>query len=278
MPAKEHISITLDEQVLRRVDRLVDGKNTKNRSHAIEKLLSQYLDEQAVKQAVVLCGGHGADLEPITQEIPKPMIPVKGKPILEYVINHLKSEGITDIVLAVDYMHDKIISHFGNGSKFGVNIRYVVEQKPLGTAGSLAPLKEMLSDTFVLLYGDILSKVDMQGMLRVHRSTKTLVTMALTTAPETKGYGVAKLRGDKIIGFSEKPNPEHAESNLINAGVFIVEPELLTHQAVKKSERLLERVFEKLAPKGELAGYVYSGPWYDLETNEKYGRAIKEWR
>ncbi|MCK5334355.1 MAG: NTP transferase domain-containing protein, partial [Candidatus Aenigmarchaeota archaeon] len=166
MPAKEHISITLDEQVLRRVDRLVDGKNTKNRSHAIEKLLSQYLDEQAVKQAVVLCGGHGTTLEPITQEIPKPMIPIKGKPVLEYVINHLKSEGILDIVLAVDYMHDKIISHFGNGSKFGVNIRYVVEQKPLGTAGSLAPLKEMLSDTFVLLYGDILSKVDMQGMLR----------------------------------------------------------------------------------------------------------------
>ncbi len=206
------------------------------------------------------------------------MIPVKGKPVLEYVINHLKSEGILDIVLAVDYMHDKIISHFGNGSKFGVNIRYVVEQKPLGTAGSLAPLKEMLSDTFVLLYGDILSKVDMQGMLRVHRSTKTLVTMALTTSPETKGYGVAKLRGDKIVGFSEKPNPKHAESNLINAGVFLVEPELLKHQTVKKSERQLERVFEKLAPEGELAGYVYSGPWYDLETNEKYGRAIKEWR
>ena len=159
MPAKEHISITLDEQILKRVDRLVDGKNTKNRSHAIEKLLTMHLDEQAVKQAVVLCGGHGTNLEPLTQKIPKPMIPIKGKPVLEYVINHLKSEGITDHILAVDYLHDKIISHFGNGSKFGVKIRYVVEQKPLGTAGSLEPLNEMLSDTFILLYGDILSKV-----------------------------------------------------------------------------------------------------------------------
>lgn len=278
MAVKEHISITLDEHILRRIDRLVDGMNIKNRSHAIEKLLSQYLDSQAIRQAVVLCGGTGADLAPITYEIPKPMIPVKGKPVLEYIIQHLKSEGITDILLAVDYMHEKIISYFGNGGKFGVNIKYVVEDKPLGTAGSLSAAKGLLSDTFVLLYGDVLSKVNFRDMLRAHRSAKALATMALTTSSDTKGYGVAKLRGERIIGFSEKPKPEKAESNLINAGVFIVEPEILNHPAFSKSAGQLERVFEKLAPEEQLSGYVYDGPWYHLETPENYGRAIKEWR
>ncbi len=278
MPGKDRISITLDEELVVRIDRLVDGYNIKNRSHAIEKILMQTLNEQRIKQAIILCGGEGQKLKPITYELPKPMIPVRDRPVLEYIIDHLKREGITEIILVVDYKHEKIISHFGKGRALGVNIRYIIEDKPHGTGGFLKSAKGMVNDTFLLLYGDVLSKVDFNDMLKTHRSNKVVATMALTTISDTSSYGVAKLKGEKITGFIEKPHPGEAPSNLINAGVFIVEPELLDKVPTKLEEKvMLESIFEDLAKQGQLGGYVYDGSWFHLDTPEIYEKAIKEW-
>ena len=278
MAAKHRISITLDEDLVMRIDRMVDGYNVKNRSHAIEKILMKKLNEQAITQAVILCGGKGQKLKPITYELPKSMIPVRDKPVLEYIISHLKSEGITDIVLVVDYKHEKIISYFGKGRSMGVNIRYIIEDKPHGTAGFLKSAKDMVNDTFLLLYGDVLSKVDISDMLRTHRGNKALATMALTTTSDTSSFGVAKLKGEKITGFIEKPSPGEAPSNLINAGVFMLEPELLGKvPTTVENKIMIESIFEELAKAGKLAGYVYDGKWFHLDTPEIYEKAIMEW-
>ena len=276
MAGKHRISITLDEDVVKRIDRIVTGADIKNRSHAIERLLIKYLDEQKMTHAVILCGGVGAKLRPITYEIPKPMILIHDRPVLEYIIEHLKDEGITDILLAVGYKQEKIISYFGNGSRFGVNIHYITEEKPLGTAGCLSAVSDIVDNTFLLLYGDILSKVDIADMLRAHRKNKVLATMALTTAPDVSTYGVAKLKGNKVVGFIEKPSHEMAPSRLINAGVFIMEPEILENVS-GGGKVMLESIFEKIAPQDQLGGYVYDGKWFDLETPERYEDAIKMW-
>ncbi|MFH1127105.1 MAG: sugar phosphate nucleotidyltransferase [archaeon] len=278
MAGKDRISITLDEDLVTRIDRMVDGYNVKNRSHAIEKILMKTLNEQSITQAIILCGGIGQKLKPITYELPKPMIPVCDKPVLEYIICHLKSEGITDIILVVDYKHEKIISYFGKGRALGVNIRYIIEDRPHGTAGFLKSAKDMINDTFLLLYGDVLSKIDIHDMLTTHRSNKVLATMALTTTSDTTSFGVAKLKGEKVTGFIEKPSPNESPSNLINAGVFILEPELMDKVPTSVDDKIMiEKVFEELAKQGKLAGYVYDGKWFHLDSPEVYERAIKEW-
>ena len=278
MAGKHRISITLDEDLVMRIDRMVDGYNVKNRSHAIEKILMKTLNEQAVTQAVILCGGEGQRMKPITYEVPKPLITISDKPILEYIVRHLKSEGITDIILVVDYKHEKIISYFGKGRAIGVNIRYIIEDKPHGTGGFLKSAKGMVNDTFLLLYGDVLSTVDISDMLATHRSNRVLATMALTTTSDTTSYGVAKLKGEKITGFIEKPSAGEAPSNLINAGVFMLEPEILDKVPTAEDDKIMiESVFEELAKAGKLAGYVYDGKWFHLDTPEMYEKAIKEW-
>ncbi|MEA3343854.1 MAG: sugar phosphate nucleotidyltransferase [archaeon] len=278
MAGKHRISITLDEDLVTRIDRIVDGYNIKNRSHAIEKILIKTLNEQSIKQAIILCGGKGQKLKPITYELPKPMIPVRDKPVLEYIIEHLRDEGVTDIILVVDYKHEKIISHFGKGRSLGVNIRYIIEDQPHGTGGFLRSAKDMVNDTFLLLYGDVLSKVDIHDMLKCHRANRALATMALTTTSDTASFGVAKLKGEKITGFVEKPSPGESPSNLINAGVFILEPELSGRVPAGASNKIMiESIFEEFAKQGKLAGYVYDGQWFHMNTPEIYEKAIKEW-
>ncbi len=123
----------------------------------------------------------------------------------------------------------------------------------------------------------MLSRVDIADMLATHRNNRVLATMALTTTSDTTSYGVAKLKGEKITGFIEKPSAGEAPSNLINAGVFMLEPELLNKVQTTDSKIMIESVFEELAKAGKLAGYVYDGKWFHLDTPEMYEKAIKEW-
>ncbi|KKW35004.1 MAG: Nucleotidyl transferase, partial [Candidatus Uhrbacteria bacterium GW2011_GWC2_53_7] len=125
----ERVTITVKKDILRRVDSLVDGREIRNRSHAIETLIARSLSKTGLDTALVMAGGEGAHLRPVTYEIPKSLIPIRGKPILEHQINLLKRYDVTNIILAVDYMNEKIRQHFGDGRKFGVDITYVVENK-----------------------------------------------------------------------------------------------------------------------------------------------------
>ena len=209
---KERVSLTINSELLKRIDRMVDGVTIRNRSHAVEIILSKYLNFKALKTALILAGGEGTRLRPITYEIPKPLVPLHDKPIVAHIFDLLKKYGITEIILSVGYMREKIKNELGDGSRFGVKIRYVEEHKPLGTAGPLRLAKDMLKSTFIVSNGDELKDINIMEMYEVHKRNNALVTIALTTVEDPSAYGVARLDGSRIVEFVEKPDRSKAPS------------------------------------------------------------------
>ena len=274
---KERVTLTLEKSVLEEVDRMVDSYSIKNRSHAVELLIMKALKAHVPKKAIILAGGKGTRLRPITYEIPKALIPIHGKTMTEHLFDLFKKYEIKDIVLAIGHMKEKIKNAYGNGDRFGVKINYIEEDSPLGTAGCLKKAKKILSETFIVSNGDELKNVNIEEMYKVHKENNALATIALTTVHDPSAYGVARLSGSKILEFVEKPSKENAPSNLINAGFYIVEPEVV--DIISNGFSMLEKdVFPKLAKQGRLFGYPFSGQWFDTGNIERYEKALKEWK
>ncbi len=274
---KERVTLTLDSEILKEVDRRVDGFKIKNRSHAIELFLMQALGNSSPKVAIILAGGRGTRLAPITHELPKPLVPLHDKPLIQHILELLRKYNVKNIVIAIGYKGDKIKEHFGNGKRLGLNISYVEEDKPLGTAGPIKLARSFLNETFIACNADELKDIDLSDMYLSHKENKASATIALTTVEDPSAYGVAKLQGNKIQEFVEKPKKEKAPSNLINAGLYILEPEVIDY--IPDGFAMLEKdVFPKLAQEGKLFGYPFSGQWFDTGTLERYEKAIKEWK
>ncbi|VVB76015.1 Bifunctional protein GlmU [Candidatus Tiddalikarchaeum anstoanum] len=280
MIVRERISLTIDKNVLAAVDATVDGNKVRNRSHAMEVLLSKALGNKRVKRAFILAGGKGTRLRPITYEIPKPMVPIHGKPLLQHTVELLKKYDIRDIIISIGFLGEKIQEYFGNGSKFGVKISYVKEDEPLGTAGPLKIAKPLLEDAhFVMINGDNLFNIDLFDMISTHFENGAVATIALTSVSDPTKFGVAQLKGRKILKFIEKPKLEEAPSNLINAGVYLFSPKIFDYLPENKKNIMIEtEVFPKLLEKGEFYGYVMEGQWLPAGTPEEYEKAIQEWR
>ncbi|MBI2143921.1 NDP-sugar synthase [Candidatus Woesearchaeota archaeon] len=275
---KERVTLTLDNNLLGQVDRKVDGYKIKNRSHAMELLLMQALGNADMpKTTVILAGGVGTRLQPITFEIPKPLVLVHDRTLLEHQFDLFKKFGIRNIVLSIGYKGDKIKHAIGDGKRFGVNVAYVEETKPLGTAGPLKLAKPFLTGTFIATNSDELKELDLHDMYLFHKENHALVTIALTTVDNPSMYGVARMQGPRILEFVEKPKKDEAPSNLINSGLYMMEAEVIDY--IGEGYCMLEKdVFPKLAKDGRLFGYPFSGQWYNTGTLELYEKAIKEWK
>ena len=274
---KERITITLDRNLIEQIDKRIDGINIKNRSSEIENLLSEALGTNIPKKAVLLVGGKGTRLKPLTDKTPKALLPINGKPVTEHILDLLKKYGIRDIVLCVGHLKDKIKSHFEDGSRFGVNITYIEEDEPLGTAGPLRLAKEHLKESFIVSNGDELKNINIPRMFRLHKRKDALATLALTTVDDPTQYGVARLDGSRIVEFVEKPKKDETPSNLINAGFYILEPEVLG--MIPNGFSMLEKdVFPKLAKMNRLRGFPFAGQWFDIGTVERYKMAEKQWK
>jgi mannose-1-phosphate guanylyltransferase len=222
-------------------------------------------------KAVILAGGLGSRLRPLTDEIPKPLLPIQGKPILERCILNLKKYGINEIILSIGFMSEKIKEYFGTGEKLGVNIDYNIEEELLGTGGAVKDLvrKFGLNEEFLLLWGDNLGNFDIAGLKKTHKGNKGMITMTLTPRDDVEHFGVAKLYGKMIKSFVEKPKRTEAPSNLINAGAFIINPEALKILPEGKSN--IEReCFSLLAREGKVFSFKHGGYWYPTDTLEKY--------
>lgn len=273
---QEKLTIELDENILKRIDLMIDEKKIRNRSQAIENLISRIINRENVKKAFILAGGKGTRMRPFTYEIPKSLIPVQGKPLLQHILDLLRKYEIRDVILSTGYMGNKIREYFGNGSKFGVNITYVEEKKEMGTAGSLNLARDLLKGTFLMFNGDILANIDLHDFIDSHAKNNGIATIALKPVRDPSRFGVAELRGNKILRFIEKPKAT-VKSKLINAGVYILEPEVIDY--IPKRKVMMEMdVFPKLAKEGKLYGYPFDGQWFDTGTHEAYEKAIKGWR
>jgi len=275
---KERVTITLDSGLIKQIDKRVNGAEIKNRSQEIEKILQEALGANIPKIAVILAGGKGTRLRPLTYKTPKALIDIHGRTMTEHLFDLLKKYSIRDVILSVGYLKEKIKEYFNDGSKFGVNVSYVDEDEPLGTAGPLQLAKKQLNESFICSNGDELKKINIPRMFRLHKRKNALVTIALTTVDDPSQYGVARLSGSRILEFVEKPKKENAPSNLINAGFYIIEPEVIDMIPENKFCMLEKHVFPQLAEEGKLRGFPFAGQWYDTGNMDRLNRARKLWK
>ncbi len=275
---RSRLTITLRDDVLKQIDRVIDGSEIRNRSHAIEYLLQKGL-AGGVTRALILAGGYGLKLRPFTYEMPKAMLPVAGKPILEHIVDQCRGAGLRDLVVSIGPRGEKIREHFGDGSRFGVRITYIVQEGgEIGTAQALRQASvEIGNQAFLLYYGDVLADINLGDFIDFHLATKAMATMALTSVATSSDWGVVSLRGTRIIDFAEKPKKSHTHSQLINAGIYVLQPEIFTFIS-SKDGKLEQDVLPKLAHEGQLYGYPFEGRWYDVGDPEIYEQAIKQWR
>lgn len=229
-------------------------------------------------KALFLAGGLGTRLKPITNELPKPMVPIMGKPLLERNIEKLKRHGITEIILSTCYKPQIIEDYFGDGSKLGVRISYIAEDRPLGTAGAIKNAQKYIDDTFLVFNADILSDIDVSDMIRQHRKRGAQVTIAVTRVANPSAYGVIEYDENGFVtAFKEKPRPHESRSNLINAGTYIFEPQVLDEIPGGRAVSVERETYPLLLQKGyRIAVYDRCSYWLDLGTPEKYLKAHKD--
>lgn len=271
---KERVTFTIDKEILKQIDKTIDHFQVKNRSHATELLLRKALNVDNIHTAFIIAGGKGTRIQPITKEIPKSMLPLAGTPLLQYTINHLKEYGVNNIILSVGYKAEKIKEYFGDGHRFGVKITYIKEDEPLGTAGPLKLAKGLLKEPFIMCNADELKEIDLIDMFTFHNKNEALATIALTTVEDPSKYGVARLQGNKIVEFVEKPK-SNPPSRLINSGLYILDPKVIDY--VPEGYAMIEKdVFPKIAQEGNLFGYSFIGYWQDIGNMEAYSKAIDD--
>jgi NDP-sugar pyrophosphorylase family protein len=226
-------------------------------------------------KAVVLAGGLGTRLRPLTYSRPKPMLPLGPKPALQYVIESLARSGFNRIIVTTNYLQEQIEGYFGNGSRFGVSLTYPEEKAPLGTAGSVKNAEKYLDETFALVQGDNITDINMSEQLRYHRRKNALATLGVIRAEQPWNYGVVVLdQQNKIMGFQEKPHPEQCRSNLINTGLYILEPDVLDLIPSGRPFDFAKDVFPIILDQGkDLYGYKARGFWTDIGSVDGFLKA-----
>jgi mannose-1-phosphate guanylyltransferase len=226
----------------------------------------------ACHQAVVLVGGEGTRLRPITSRVPKPVAPLLERPMLAYLLEHLKHFGMERVVFSTGFLAEAIQAVIGDGSAFNLDVRYVVEGVPLGTAGAIKNAQSELDDgCFLAFNGDVLSEVDLTALVDFHRSRGALGTIFLTPVEDPRRYGMVELADDgSILEFLEKPSSDVEGGALINAGVYVLEPEVLEAVPPGRMYSIERGVFPGLASQGRLFGYAGRGYWRDIGTPDSY--------
>jgi len=223
-------------------------------------------------KALILAGGEGTRLRPLTLSTPKAVVPVGNIPFLCYQIELLRRHGICEVILSLGYQPDKIEKVLGDGSAYGSRIYYVVEQIPLGTAGAFKNAESLLQEATVVLNGDILCDLDLSHVIAQHRSRNATATLVLTRVENPSAYGLVETEPDgRITRFLEKPGKDEITCNTINAGIYILEPEVLQRIPAGQKFSFERGVFPALLQEQRpVYAYVSNGYWIDIGTPQKY--------
>ena len=226
------------------------------------------------RQAVILVGGEGTRLRPVTSRVPKPVAPVVERPFVAYILDNLARHGVERAVFSTGYLAEAIEAVIGDGAGYGLEVVYAVEHEPLGTAGAIANCEAVLDDgSFYVFNGDVLSDVDLSALAATHAAKGGMGTIFLTPVEDPRRYGLVELREDgSVASFLEKPG-EWQGTALINAGVYVLEPEVMEMIPRGRLFSIERGVFPKLAAAGSLYGYVDHGYWRDIGTPDSYLQA-----
>lgn len=234
-------------------------------------------------KAVVMAGGKGTRLRPITYSIPKPLVPIAGKPCIGYTLDSYYRAGIKDAIITTGYKFESLITGVLAFKNEDQNILFSVEKDPAGTAGSVKLISNFIDDTFIVGSGDTLADFDISEIIRFHKESKSKLTIALTRVDDPSQFGIVELDHDVITRFLEKPSPGETFSNLINAGIYVIEPEILDHIPHGVEYDFAKQLFPKLIKQGyKIHGFIGKGEWLDtgrpndmIKANqimtEKYG-------
>ncbi len=223
----------------------------------------------------ILAGGEGTRLRPITYEIPKPLLPVKGIPVLSYLITLYLKNNIKEIKINIQEENEKKFVAWKNKYFPQENISFLVEKEPSGTLTPILKTKKWFSSSVVVSNGDELKNIDIKKLTSFHKKCSGLATIGLIKVKNPKNYGVVDICNNKIEKFTEKP--KNPTSNFINSGIYVLEPEIKKIAPLKKFSMLEKNLFPKLAKNGLLYGYRWEGKWQDIGTFERWEEAIKNW-
>ncbi|HWR70172.1 MAG TPA: sugar phosphate nucleotidyltransferase [Dehalococcoidia bacterium] len=222
-------------------------------------------------KAVILAGGKGTRLRPYTTVLPKPLMPIGERPILEILIRQMSAKGFKDIIVTTGYLAELIMTFLGDGSKFGVKIKYSKEAKPLGTAGGLGFIKDDLSGDFLMVNGDLLTTLNFADLVDYHRKNQAVATIALKKRQIHIDFGVIELEGstNNIKGYAEKPTME----SFVSMGVYVLNTDVLKY--IKTDEYLdFPNLIQILMAAGQtVKGYVFDGYWLDIGRPDDYEKA-----
>ena len=232
-----------------------------------------------VMKAILLAGGKGTRLRPLTIHTPKPVVPIFNRPFLHYQLDLLKQvPEIDEVVLSLNYQPRRIEEVFGDGSAAGIKIRYVVEPVPLGTAGAVKYAGDNLTESVVVFNGDVLTEIDLAAVIRLHRERRAKATIVLTPVENPTAYGLVETDPDgNIRRFLEKPKPEEVTTNHINAGIYVLEPDTFDRIPKDVAWSIERSYFPSLVERGEtFVAYIYNGYWIDIGTPEKYSQVHRD--
>ncbi|HHY00112.1 MAG TPA: NDP-sugar synthase [Methanothermobacter sp.] len=225
-------------------------------------------------KAVLMAGGKGSRIRPLTLSRPKPLIPVANRPMIEYIVGKVKKSGYDELVVTLSYLKSQIKKLLKKKYPY-LNIKYSVEKKPLGTAGGVKKASKHINDTFFVLSGDVLVDVDLNEILDFHKKNNALATMVLTQVEDPSQYGIAVLDDkNQIVKFLEKPSPHEVFSKIANTGIYVLEPEILDYITNKGEIDFSKDVFPQLLEeKAGMYGFVHDGYWNDLGRPKTYLQA-----
>ena len=226
-------------------------------------------------QALILAGGKGTRLRPLTVYTPKPIVPICNRPFLLYQIDTLRRAGITDITLSLSYQQNKIEQLLGDGSDYGVALKYMVEPQPMGTAGAYKFAEELIREPTVVFNGDILTDLDLKAVIREHNERKAMATVVLAPVDNPRSYGLVETESDgRIRQFLEKPREDEITVNTINAGTYVLEPKVLDYIPAGENHSFEYGLFPNLLARKE-AFYAHIPQrtyWIDIGTPQRYLR------
>ncbi|HCM36569.1 MAG: hypothetical protein A3J30_01590 [Candidatus Wildermuthbacteria bacterium RIFCSPLOWO2_02_FULL_47_9c] len=254
---RSKIAITIKDDLLKRLDRAIDGKTIRNRSHAIEYFLDQELFSKA--ETALLIAGH-KDFSCSTL--------FERKSVLEHHLELLQAHGVKNAILLLHESEQEAQRIAGDGSEYGLRITYLRQGKEqTGTAHALVQAKKFIGeDLFFVFYCHVVAEIDLADFVLYHRETDGIATVALTSIEDPSLYGAVKMRGGEIVSFTEKPKETEGASRVISAGIFCMGPEIFEYIPKEKAASLERDVFPKLAQEGKLGGYMFEGKWCNVRN------------